>query len=112
MDIPLSNLSFATPQTVRLVAKYIKENKTKRDKIKAPLREATLDKEKHCSESDIQLLKHCKYTRDLTNLINMADYLDIESLFTLACGKVASILRGQPKSVVEQRLDPDYIINT
>lgn len=107
-QVSLSNLSFATPRATRLVVQYIQCNAQKRERLNAPLREEKLENEKHCTISDMKILNQCVHTKDLTDLINLADYLNIESLFVLACARVASMLRGQPRRVVEERLKPEY----
>ena len=109
IDISLREAgTFATPKATSLVAQYLQMNSKKREPLKAPLRECKLEDEVNCTESDMKIINQCNFTSDLTDLINLADYLDIESLFVLACGKVASLIRGQPKTVVAERLKPNY----
>lgn len=102
------NSPFATTKATELVATYLNENAEKRERLRAPLRERNLKDEQHCSASDIKLLSACERTQDVTDLINLADYLHIESLFVLACAKIASLVRNQPTEVMKQRLKPEF----
>lgn len=111
INVSLSGCKFATARATELVASYINNNAEKRKRLKAPLQQKELRLEENCSESDIKLLNQCECTQDVTNLINLADFLDMESLFVLACGKIASLVRNQPTRIVEERLKPEYRLN-
>ena len=88
------------------------DNAQKREPLEAPLRQNELKLENNCSASDMKLLDQCKHTQDVYNLINLSNFLSIKSLFVLSCGKIASLVRNQSSSVVEEILKPNFSLAT
>lgn len=97
------------PRSLEMAVAYMNQNKTKVSEIiPKPLQSTNMAQV--TNEADAKFIDNF-YSTDgiyaLYDLTAAANYLDMKSLLSLICAKIASLVKGKPRADITRILDPE-----